>query len=539
MGKIKNMLSSIWSSIKQTYNKFPLTIITVYILTLIIIIGVDFIIPDEILTDILTIISISGIGIFFTETLTNEKNKKIIGVIVSVLIGIAFDFVLAEITTEESFYVRLLSAYILIVPLLSIYNLIRKSGVKFEEYVIKFFSNFCKNLITYIILNIGISIVMAIFIILILDGDHWSILLRMLGAVLGFYYIPSIISSLSNMEVEVGKFIRGLIFYVFTPLISILIGIIYIYLIKISISGELLNKALFFILALIFTVAFPIVLMLKNYQENKVIKKILNIITYSYIPLIFLEIYSMAIRVSDYGLTPSRYMAYMLVFFEIAFLLLLVIKQSKYIKESIIVAVALIFIGTVTPLNVEEVSYRSQASRIKNILSNQSFDELSDEDKGKCYGAYKYLKRDDKEDYIDLSEAEIEKIISYNNSINKYDYSNEKYVYCRKEFDEVDISEYSKIYRINNYRNKSLEDNIIESLNGKIEVKVDFEEYIKSIIKANKIDSIESDKLFEENNILETNNGEFDIYLTTLTLRYDAVKNEIISFNLDGYLLKK
>ncbi len=539
MRKLKNMFSNISESIKQTYNKFPLTIIAVYILTIIVVFLLDTQILDNILPDVMAIISISTIGIFFTETITQDKLKKAIGTLISILISFVFDFILPEITSETDFFARLLVAYTSIIPLLSIYNLAKKAGAKFQEYILKSFSNFCKNLITYIILNIGISIVMSIFIILILDGEHWSILLRTLGLILGFYYIPSLINSFSNMNVEVGKFIKGLIFYVFTPLITLLIGIIYIYLIKIIISGELLNKALFFILSLIFIVAFPIVLMLKNYEENKTIKKVLNIVTYAYIPFIFLQIYAMSIRVSDYGLTPSRYMGYMLVFFEVVFLILLIGKKSKYIRESIIVIIVLVFIGTLTPFNIMEVSYKSQASRVRKILSTaQSFNDLSEKDKEKCYGAYKYLRRDKKENYAKISKEEEEQILSYNKN-KKIDYSNEESIYCKKELDGLDISKYTNIYKIKNYRENEFKDDFIESADGKIKIRIDLEEYISSIINANETGNDKSTELFENHNIIESENGEFDLYITSLTIRYNTLQKEVIYTNLTGYLLKK
>ena len=83
------------------------------------------------------------------------------------------------------------------------------------------------------------------------------------------------------------------------------------------ISGEPLNKSLFFILSLTFSLAIPGVILLKNYEGNKVVSVISNILFYSFIPLLILQIIAMNVRVGDYGLTETRYMGYLLIAFEI------------------------------------------------------------------------------------------------------------------------------------------------------------------------------------------------------------------------------
>ncbi|MCI8276849.1 MAG: DUF4153 domain-containing protein [Clostridia bacterium] len=551
MSKIKNLFLNISEDIRKTYSKFPITIIAIYILTISVLIELNSIMPADVAIQIYTIMALSIIGILFTETLTKDNYVKAVGTCISFSIGVLFNSVLKN--NGNDFFNRLATAYVMILPLLSIYLMSKKQNIKFEEYVIKSFSNLCKNFLIYIILNIGISIVMSIFIALILDGNHFKILIKVLGGILGFYYIPSIINSFSNMDTEVGKFIKGLITYVFTPLVSIMIGIIYIYIIKISISGELIKKSIFFILSLIFVSAFPVIVMLKNYEDNKMIKKVINIISYSYIPFIFLQIYSMNTRVGEYALTESRYIGYMLIIFEIFFIILLILKNSKYLNKSILVMAILIFVGTVSPLNVKEVPYKSQSNRFKKIYGNtQKFDELSEKDKKECYQIYRYLERNDKEEYVRISKEEKEKILSYD-QYSKRSNNNYNEIYCKNEIDGFDISEYKTIYKLEDfykYDGFNKEENIIlKNYNQNINVSVNLKEYIEKMIEYNENNAEKMGEYdnnykdinnrFKENNILETQDTSISIYLTKFSFRYNTVTKEITYISLSGYLLKK
>ncbi len=283
------------------------------------------------------------------------------------------------------------------------------------------------------------------------------------------------------------------------------------------------------------------------------IKKVINIISYSYIPFIFLQIYSMNTRVGEYALTESRYIGYMLIIFEIFFIILLILKNSKYLNKSILVMAILIFVGTVSPLNVKEVPYKSQSNRFKKIYGNtQKFDELSEKDKKECYQIYRYLERNDKEEYVRISKEEKEKILSYD-QYSKRSNNNYNEIYCKNEIDGFDISEYKTIYKLEDfykYDGFNKEENIIlKNYNQNINVSVNLKEYIEKMIEYNENNAEKMGEYdnnykdinnrFKENNILETQDTSISIYLTKFSFRYNTVTKEITYISLSGYLLKK
>ena len=549
MGKLKNWFSNISELVKNTYQRFPITVIIIYAITIMFCIGTDFFIPDNAVEHILMIGGVGCLGVFFVETYFKNKPQKIIGVIFSFVISVLFDIIFENATASEDFLLRLFIAYISIMPLLTLYKIIKDSELEFKQYFINLFTNICKSSIIYAVLNIGIAIVLSIFIVLILDGEHWAILTRTLGLILGLYYIPAILNSFSDMTVSVGKFIKGLIVYVFTPIVTFLIAILYLYLLKIIINGELLHNSIFFILSLTFVMAIPTVLLLKNYDDKRFIKILSNIITYSYVPFIFLQIYSMGIRVSEYGLTQSRYMAYMLIILEIVFLILLIVKKSKYLNCSILVLALLVFLGTVTPLNVMDVSYGNQANRIEKMLSEANgFDNLTEEEKDLCTSIYRYLKIDNELDRINISSEELEKIKNYYEQSNDYTYYSEQFDSIREncDLDGLDISQYSKIYELDSeyideeeLDKENMLQYELESENGDIKVSANLEEYAEQLIYFNKNNYYHEEDSYLETNLLKTNQENIDIYITSIYIRYNVDDYKMDNLNISGYILEK
>lgn len=545
MGKIKKLFSNISTSLKETYRKFPITIIAIFLLTIVIVFGEDFLLADNVLEHLVCIGSFSIVGILFSETYSKEKKFKVLGTILSIVIAIIIDYVRKCIVINDMLFNRIQVAYVSSLILLTIYKMSKKSELEFKEYTIKVFANLFKTGIVYAILNIAIVITLSIFIVLILDNGHWNLLWKTLELLLGFYYFPAVINSFSNTTEEVGKFIKRLILYVCTPFALILISIIYIYLVKITIRGELLHNAIFFILALIFATAFPLVVMLKNYEDNKVIKCITKAITYLYIPCIFLEIYAMNIRVADYGLTKSRYMAYMLIIFEVIFIGLLIFKNSKNLSKSILAFMVLILIGTITPLNVNSVTNISQLKRMQKYLSKvSSFEELSSEDKDECYYIYVYFKIEDNIEYLEekIENNLLDEIVNYKKDYSFYDST--EYIYCSEEINELDISEYSKMYKFEDEYGYSEECNdyskykVTNNLKT-IHLEIDIEKFIQKMVEAKKDYYMDEHDVFRKNNILNTNKKEYVILLTNFSTRYVPNTKEIEYLRIDGYILEK
>lgn len=547
MAKLKALFSNVSNSIKETYKKFPITIIITYIITLIFALGTDEFVTNFTRNDWFTLMVIWAIGTIFTETWFSKKSSKIIGSIVSLGIAIVFRALIREDVSFEELLERILTTFVMVLPLLTIYKFIKKSELEIKEYSLIVLSNLGKCTILYILANIGILLVLLVFVELILDGNDYDILSRIFVLLLGGYYVPALINSLTDMSSKPTKFVKILLIYVLTPIVSFLIAILYMYLVKIALKGELLHNAIFSILALTFGGAIPISILISNYDESPKIKIISKALVFLFMPFIILQIIAMGIRVNEYGLTESRYMAWMLVAFEIVFIGLMLIKKSKYLDKSIWFVVALVVLGVLSPLNVEAVPKMSQTARIEKLISKAgSFENLNDEEKAECKEVFVYLERNADHEYMieKLGQENFDKIEQYNipkGFKNENYYEDYDYIYVNEKTDGIDVEGYSMLYMIyQDYRiseNQDYTNYQIKSRNSTIIAEVNLQELIDKMIKADISGDV--DEIFKENRILETEDGNIKVYLTNFSMEYEIYTKSISSVNIGGYILVK
>lgn len=549
MEKLKRLLSNISKSMKEVFKKFPITISIVYIITLVCVFGTDEFLDTFFDDAWFLLLVLTGMGTLFVETYFSKKTIKIIGTCISLgIAGVYRNLMLSETEIDE-FLEKIYMTYVLVLPILTLYKMVKKSNLELHEYGLNVISNLGRCSIIYLLANLGIALVLFVFIELILDGKDFDIVEKTLVLLLGGYYIPSLINAFTDMTQEPGKFIKVLISYVCTPVVTFLLGILYLYILKITVNGELLKNSIFFILSLTFCTVIPVSLLLRNYNDKVFINKLSKVLMYLFIPFILLQLIAMGIRVNDYGLTSSRYMAYILVVFEIIFISLMIFKNSKYLTESLLFAVGLTVFLILGPLNYIKVPVMSQTARIEKILSKEnSFDALDVKDKNECKSAYAFLLRNDGKEYLEkkIDKETLSQIDEYVPvRIEDDDTGNyEEYLYVSvyDNLDELDISNYSKIYEVSSngyYWNEELDysNYEIESRNNKRVIYADVEDLIQNMITAEMNGNEKT--VFEKYRLLETKNENVDMYITNIYIRYELYSKDIEAFEISGYILEK
>lgn len=203
--KIKQKLD-----LKNVLEKFPITIIVIWIITLLLTIFIEELSDLE---EILLCASYFAIATFFIETVTNyEFPKRIIGYVSSLAFSILMTFLVfehTEITALQTFLGKFTICYFIALPVLTMYYNYKKSEVTFEKYVTDVFINIIKSAVIYGILAIGILMIGAVFIYLILDGEGWELLLRLEILLFGAYYVPKIIYSFADTKNEIRKICKN------------------------------------------------------------------------------------------------------------------------------------------------------------------------------------------------------------------------------------------------------------------------------------------------------------------------------------------
>lgn len=549
MGKIKTFFSNISNSLKETFKKFPITIIIVYLTTLVCVLGIDDFV-EAFLDDMwFFMMGVWAIGTLFSEKFFKNNYLRAVGEIIALIIAIIFRWIIVdELFSTELIFAKIIVTYMSVIPLLTVYKMLKDSGVSVKEYAIRVLGNISKTSAIYLLANLGILVVILVFVELILDGNDYDILPRTLILLLGGFYVPAMINAITDVKQETGKFMKVLLTGILMPVALFLIGTLYLYVVKIMISGELLNKSLFFILSLTFTLAIPGVILLKNYEENKAVSVISNILFYSFIPLMILQIIAMNVRVGDYGLTESRYMGYLLIAFEIIFIALMIIKKAKYLDKIILVFAGFIIFGLLTPFNVFDVPVYSQTARITNMLKTvESFDELSTEEKNECKKAYVYVSNSTNSEYLykkmtleNINAIKDYAIVYTGNDVEIRDYDYE-YFSMYNTNTSIDIEEFKKLYKAEDeYRyDEEIDVNAYEvkDKDGNIKVTVDIEEFLRQMYEADKTNTKESK--FEEIRYLKTSNEDVVFYVTNFSVSYESYANKLEHITFDGYLLVK
>lgn len=552
MGKIRKIFSTVYDSIKESLKKFPITMVIVYFTTLICTFGTDDFIETFMDDAWFAMMGIWAIGTLFFEIFFKKDLVKIIGGVASFVIALGCRAVIIRDEVSTNFILeKLVTIYVTVIPLITLYKIAKVSGFDIKQYALRVLSNVGRTTTTYALANLGILVVMLVFIELILDGNDYDILPRTLILLLGGFYVPAMLNAITDVTQETGKFLRVLLTRILMPVAIFLIGTLYLYVVKIMISGELLNKALFFVLSLTFSLSIPCVILLKNYEENKSVQQMSNVILYSFIPLLVLQIIAMNVRVADYGLTEARYMGYLLIAFEIIFIALMIIKKAKYLDTIILVFAGFIIFGVISPFNVFDVPVYSQTARIEKILRTaNSFDELTIEQKNECKKAYIYVENGSKPEYLDKKLTEEEK-----ETIKKYIvvYDDNDYAYRRDtEYEHVSVYDrnapvnidgFKMLYLAYNsyyYGNKvdiDFERYELRDKEGIISVTVDIKDLVKQMSEAEKNNT--TNATFEKVRYMKTSDENIMFYMTEFSMSYELYSNSLEHFSIEGYLLVK
>ena len=548
MSKIKEWFLNISKTIKQMFASFPLTVGIIFIVTTIFSICVEQTwVNREFYINAILFGAIFAASTMFTESNFKKWQYRIMLYVIGAFIAAIFTLIInpcsvGAITSASAIAIRLAAGYVIILILLSMFKILKKSKYKFEEYILKVFANLFMCSITYFILNIGITLVSLIFIELILNGFGGEFILRVQIMLFGYFFINSLLYSISNVgQKNVNVFVKSLIIYVGMPLITISIGIIYLYIIKIIVLRNMPTNVIFRILAGIFICAFPVWNMASSFKDIKFAVKVSKILPYAFCPFILLEIYSIGVRVINYGLTPFRYICIMFIVFQIVSLLFTFIKNKKFLSDLFLVASVIVLILFISPLNYDIVSSISQKHIITTLYKvDTDLSSLGDDDKRQIVDAYLYL--DNSAQYAKyipsyVNKDKIEKLqneINHSTVTDRTNHLNSKYISADVSLN-MDISNYSTIAFVNLDNFNGDTTNVVLSSNNYKTVNVNLKYLIDGLIS---ISNNKFNEKLQQSNIVKIDDRR-DIFISSIDITYNPSNNKIENLSVSGYVLNK
>lgn len=552
--KLKEKIVGVLQTFKKSIGKFPLTIISAIVLTVIYTICLDnYSIETTTLTNISLFIVIFASSTFLIETVLETKIKKkiiyyIIAAIWATVLTYAVNIEEGLLGMSNTIFLfkieRFIICYLIATIVLAIYYNYKNLNKTFEQYVTSTFVTIFKTSLIYGILAIGIAMITAVFVYLILDGESYILVARMEILLFGVYYIPTVLYSFYDQEEEIGKFAKIVIKYVLGTLVIVAFAIIYMYIIKIIFLRDMPSNLIFRILSALFIIGLPVWTMILSFKEDSTLDKINRKLPLLFIPFIILQIYSIGTRILSNGITELRYLCLMLIIFEIVYIIIYLTKKEK-VSRILLVFLALTVISTIVPyINMFTISNLSQYNNLK-IYKQKT--EYSEEEKTKIYGAYNYLRYSSIEgkkyieNYLTKDDEELIKKLK-NSGTKKSD--NGKNIYVDKDINYIEVEGYKKVYKIDSYSyNSSKENRTIDEIFSNIEINTQESNYS---IEANILPLIneyvnhenEMNNYSEENNELKLDENK-KIILERLILEYDDTTKNVSYYNMSGYLLEK
>lgn len=413
-------------------------------------------------------------GAVFAETyFAGKKKGKLYALIAAAVIAVltALGTLGADLSVgadppaaEEAYFtgsvlselsVRFLYGYLLLLALGTVYFCYKRSGIGFPEYVLRVFSNQMKVFIVFWLLSFGTLFIVGIVNTLLISDRYSDFGYYLEILLIGLYFAPMSLAALRDMTNEPGAFLRTIIKYILLLMSACGMAIVYFYVVKIVLLWEVPSNEVFSIVSALFCFGMPVWLMAEYYADNGRYYKVFSKLPYMFAPLILLQLYSMIVRIGQYGVTPERYMGMMLLLFETGTLLIWHFRKEK--REKMLAFLCLlVFIAFFAPgINMYRLSSLCQQSFLKKYYQKVlDGEELSQLEYGRLKGSYQYLKNQEQtkavaeqysiaeEDFVPkLNEMEIS-----DSSLNQFETHR---IHCCQMVGELDVEDWQNLNMLN------------------------------------------------------------------------------------------
>ncbi len=384
-------IKNIWENLKELFARFPLVAIDTVVATACgytLVESVNWILSDntqQIVTKIL-LMAILGFPLLTGLTLASEKFKfktqehwllQVLGIVVLTLYYFALP---KDFKNFETVHVTRLVVFNIVAYLLALSFSFYEPGqsLKFWRFSENAFAHAVVSAFFSFALWAGIALSLAAVDYLFqahIRGETylkaWIIVVGIFGAWFFLAGFPKAEEHLSE-KLEESKFLRIFLRYICVPLLSIFFVILYTYLGKIVIlwnwpKGGVADWILGFSSAgfLIYVLSYPLL----GKKEHLFLKKFFQVFFVLVIPMVAVLALAIWFRVSEYGITESRYMVMLGGIWLLASSLYFLLSKEKELKLLLYLAAGFLFFGVWGPWGMYSISISSQQSHLQNLLT--------------------------------------------------------------------------------------------------------------------------------------------------------------------------
>lgn len=324
------------------------------------------ILTDEDLSKLTVSLIMGGLFCFLIELSYEYEihRKRILAPVIAFIVTLLTFLILRE-HENEYVYTALGGIGVAVVSLLAYVLYKDRENRYLFSHLMK--SAFIVWIFTAVILA-GFSVCIAAFHFLIFHFDDlWKIYSILFLLVLGLFGITLFLSYVPRPceEVSVPAVYRTIIHKALFYIYLVLIGILYLYIIKIILTWQMpVGKLNWFgCFALLFYVIFYLSV---DETDGKMQGLFKTKGACLLVPVLAIQLFAIVIRLNAYGLTTARFMSLILIALAVGFMLSAMLKFHVSGCFLFIAVIALLF--SCTPLNIYDVPNRLQEKRLKDAL---------------------------------------------------------------------------------------------------------------------------------------------------------------------------
>ena len=195
--------------------------------------------------------------------------------------------------------------------------------------------------------------------------ETWLFVVFVFSVIFFLSKLKKVDESLENYEIH--KIFKFLIYFIVIPLITTYTGILYVYFGKMLITRSW-PQGLVSHLILWYTIfsLFIMIMVTPMAKKDPVARVFKKYFPFASLPLLVLSIVSISKRISQYGVTPSRYFVVLLAMWLIFCMVSSIFKAR--LSVILISLITVVYISVFTPVNNRRITLMSQNKRFEKIL---------------------------------------------------------------------------------------------------------------------------------------------------------------------------
>lgn len=265
----------------------------------------------------------------------------------------------------------------------------------FNEHVLNACSGLFFTSIIYGVIQIGVLLLTAIVSVLLYD-DAFRFLPPILILINGLFYVPAALITIIRKNEQANMFIQILVRYILLILVSIAYVIIYIYMLKLVITLSVPSNSVYGILTALFVISMLVAYLCTPLGSDGFLQKIAFNMPLIFAPFIIMQVYTVTVRISQYGITPKRYFGLIFILFEIVYIIAYSIYRRDHEiigRDLLLIVCFFAVIGVFIPgINAEAVSVTMARHTLGSYLDKQNSGvAISDKEYMRANAAYDFL----------------------------------------------------------------------------------------------------------------------------------------------------